>query len=69
MLISRKSPLTGKTNVMDIAVTEEQLIRWTNREGLIQDIMPELTSTEREFLMTGYTQEDWETMFPPEDED
>lgn len=67
MQISRVSPLTGKTNTMDLPITEEQLGRWQRREGLIQNIMPELTPDQREFLMSGYTKEDWDTLFPPED--
>jgi len=69
MQISKVSPLTGKTNTMNIPVTEEQLSRWQRREGLIQNIMPELTAEQREFLMSGYTPEDWSTLFPPEEDE
>lgn len=68
MQITKRSPLTGKYNTMDLPITPEQLGRWKRREGLIQDIMPELTADKREFLMSGYTPEDWATLFPPEDE-
>ena len=64
MKISKISPLTGKTNTMEIAVTPEQIRRWQNHE-LIQNVMPDLTPEEREFIMTGYTPEDWKAMFPP----
>ena len=67
MRIERKSPLTGKVNVMELDVTMEQLAEFYDpREGrrLVQEIFPELTPEEREFLMTGYTQEDWDAMFP-----
>lgn len=66
MRIARKSPLTGKINVMELDVTEEQLERYSRREGLIQNVFPHLTPAEREFIKTGYTQEDWDTLFPPE---
>ena len=69
MKIQRTSPLTGRVNEMDIAVTQDQLDRYSRGEGLIQDIMPDLSAEEREFIMTGYTQKDWDTMFPPEDEE
>jgi len=62
MLISRKSPLTGLTNTMDIPVTVAQLDAWYNGE-LIQRAMPNLTADEREFIMTGYTSEDWNAIF------
>jgi hypothetical protein len=48
--------------------------RWTRfanrrRDGeLIQDIFPELSAEQREFILTGYTPEDWLKMFPPEKE-
>lgn len=62
MRVERTSPHTGKVNVMDIDVTHEQLEDWKN-EQLIQVAMPNLTASEREFIMTGYTDEDWAAMF------
>jgi len=68
MKISKESPLTHQVNTMELGVTQEQLEefeRWPRRK--IQEIFPSLSPAEREFLLTGYTQEDWDTMFPPED--
>ncbi len=62
MTVTKTSPLSGNTNTMDIDVSEEQIAAW--RGGvLIQRVMPNLTPDEREFLMTGYTPEDWEKIF------
>ena len=36
-------------------------------DRLVQDIFPNLDADEREFIMTGYTPEDWDSIFPPED--
>lgn len=47
---------------MDLDITNEQLQRWKDGE-LIQNVMPNLTPAEREFLITGYTQDDWDVMF------
>jgi hypothetical protein len=69
MKIGMTSPRTGKLNVMDLPVTEDQLTRWRVGRELIQNVMPHLTSEQREFLLTGYTPEDWEILFPPEDDD
>jgi hypothetical protein len=69
MLVSKQSPLSGKINTLEIPVTQEQLDRWQSGRALIQNVMPHLTDDQREFLMTGYTAEDWEKMFPPEEED
>lgn len=54
---------------MDLPITDQQLKRWLEGRELIQNIMPELDNSQREFLMTGYTPEDWDKMFPPELED
>ena len=69
MKITKTSPLTGKQNTREIAITEEQLQKWQNREGLIQDIMPNVSAEDREFLISGSTPEDWEEMFGGDDED
>lgn len=68
MLITRKSILTGKIYHVDINVTYEQLKAW--RSGtFIQDAMPHLTADEREFIMTGITPPEWDTMFPDKEKD
>ena len=69
MNITRKSPLTGKVTIMDLPVTVAQLELWQVKRVLIQDAMPQLTNEQREFIMTGYTPEDWAVMFPPEEEE
>ena len=62
MLIQRRSPISGKVNEQEILVTEQQLRLW--REGmLIQRAMPDLTAGQREFIMTGITEAEWEEMF------
>ena len=60
MLIIRRSGLTGNISTMDIDVTQEQINEWEGG-SLIQDVMPDLTPDEREFIMTGITQEEWES--------
>ena len=62
MLIRRISGFTGKTHTMDIPVTVDQLKAWEDGE-LIQNIMPNLTPDQREFIMTGVTPEEWENVF------
>lgn len=71
MRITRTSPLTGEENTMELDVTDEQLaeLHDSGRSRLIQDIFPDLSPDEREFLLTGYTAEDYEQMFPEEGED
>ena len=62
MEIKRRSPLTGEVNVRDIDVDQSQLDLW-QKGMLIQDAMPDVSADDREFIMTGYTPEDWEKIF------
>ena len=63
MLITKTSPFSGNTNVMEIDVTLEQLSSWQVDGVLIQDAMPHLTPDEREFIKTGITPEEWDSAF------
>lgn len=65
MKIQKRSKLSGKIREMDIPVTTEQLEAWMNGE-LIQDVMPNISADEREFLMTGVTPEEWDSVFSDE---
>ena len=69
MIITRISPLTGRAATMDLPVTQDQLDEFaaSRRTRLIQDIFPGLSADEREFIMTGYTRDDWDKLFPPEE--
>jgi hypothetical protein len=69
MLITRRSPFTGKLNTLDLPVTVMQMREFDSpSRRKIQDIFPDLTAGQREFIFTGYTEEDWATLFPPEEE-
>jgi hypothetical protein len=67
MRITKKSILTGKTRTIDLPITEAQLARYHAGEALIQDILPHLTPAEREFLMTGITDEEWAVAMGPDE--
>lgn len=58
--VTKTSPFTGNTHTLEIPCTVEQLERWKSGEGLIQNIMPDVPSELREFLMTGITPEEWD---------
>lgn len=66
MQITRKSIVSGKERTLDINITEDQLKRWENGEGLIQNIMPNITPDEREFILTGITNDEWDETFKEE---
>ena len=57
MLVGRKSMITGIKSEMDLNVSEKQITLWMEGE-LIQNVMPHLTPSEREFLMTGMSLEE-----------
>lgn len=62
MLITRKSRLSGIERTIELPITEDQLQKW--QQGLvIQAAMPNLNSAEREFVMTGITDDEWTEMF------
>lgn len=68
MKITRKSQFTGRTHTMDLpTVTQERLNEcWSQcptGTRHIQDVFPELSADEREFLITGATPEEWDEMF------
>jgi hypothetical protein len=69
LIISRRSPRTGKINNLEIDINDDQVAELIARSRPIQQICPNLTPDEREFLLTGYTKEDWAAIFPPEEED
>lgn len=62
MLVTRKSPFSGTVNTKEINVTQEQLDRWNCGE-LIQRAMPNLSADDREFIMTGITNDEWDETF------
>lgn len=68
MEITRTSQLSGIERTLDIPVTQEQLDKWNAGEH-IQRVMPNLTAGQREFLMTGITNEEWDEAFKEEDEE
>lgn len=69
MKITKTSTLTGNTNTMDLDITEEQMFNWQHKGMLIQLAMPHLKPEEREFLISGTTPEDWNELFPIEEEE
>ena len=66
MKITKQSSLSGVEHTIDIDITEEEFQRVKMRfftKELVQDILPNISRGEREFLMTGITQEEWDNTF------
>ena len=71
MLYKMRSQLTGDMNTMELPVTEAQINQWRQSGQLIQRAFPNLSPSQREFLMTGATPEEWDVIIgcePDEDE-
>ena len=62
MLVTRKSKITGKEHTLDLPITQAQALSWKNGQ-LIQDAFPDLTDAEREFIISGITEEEWNAAF------
>ena len=62
MAVYAISAATGVKRAMLLAITETQVYDWVNGAS-IQDAMPQLSEEECEFLMTGMTQTEWDSIF------
>lgn len=63
MIVNKISRLTGKKHSIDLPITEDQLQRWRLGFDLIQNIFPNLTPSQREYIKTGITEEEWKELF------
>ena len=68
MKITRTSIFSGIERTLDLPITQEQLAEW-EAGGLIQKVMPDLTTSQREFVMTGVTDEEWDNEFGTEEDE
>ena len=62
MEITKTSILTGKTSTMSLPITQEQLDLYNNTRMKIQEVFPNLDNSQREFIKTGITQEEWDNL-------
>jgi len=62
MLITRKSMISGIERTLDIPATQEMFDRYAVGE-LLQDAFFGLTAGQREFIKTGITDEEWDSLF------
>ena len=71
MQVTRRSPLTGAINALEVNITGQQMQEFLayGRQRLVQEIFCDASAMEREFILTGYTQEDWDNIFSTGDED
>jgi hypothetical protein len=62
IMVQRTSIGSGKTNQMELPITPQRFLDYCASENpvLVQDAFPDLTDEQREFIMTGITQEEWD---------
>jgi hypothetical protein len=61
MRITRTSLISGESHTLELPVTHEQLLAY-ERGALLQEAFPHLSPAEREFIKTGVTAEEWQTL-------
>ena len=66
MRVTRTSIFSGRVRTLEMDVTKEQFEKWGNG-ALIQDAFPHLGLSEREFLMTGSWDDEWDEAFGDEE--
>jgi hypothetical protein len=69
MKVTKQSQISGVVRTRELDITEQQLWNYEMGLGLIQDVFPNLNSSEREFLKTGVTDEEWNRVFGEQEED
>jgi len=67
MTITRTSQISNITRSLELDITQEQWDRYLKGNENIQQIFPNLTAGEREFILTGITDEEWDKAFPDDD--
>lgn len=62
--VTRKSTFTGQVHTIDLPISAAEWDRYlAGPRALIQDVLPALSNPEREFLLSGTTQTEWDAAF------
>ena len=60
LMCRRRSPMSGKSNVRLIPITESAVETWLG-SNCIQAAMPHVSASDREFILSGTLPEEWDT--------
>lgn len=66
MNVTRVSKFTGVKRTLDLCITADQVAKY-EAGALVQDAFPSLPTADREFFITGVTQEEWDDVFGGEE--
>lgn len=69
MVIRRRSILDKKVYEMDLDITADQVKRFVEGKEHVQNIFPNLSAGEREFILNGITPEEWDKQIGKEEDD
>lgn len=67
MKITKTSPLSGLQHTLELPITMEQYNRWIGGD-LVQEVFENLTDGQREFLISGITESEWDQYIGSEDD-
>lgn len=67
MKVTKTSQLTGKVHTREIPITDEQYAEYARGSVPLQSAFPWLSANDREFLLTGATPGEWDTLRHPDD--
>lgn len=63
MLVPRFCPMCGGISIKELDVTEQQLFQYGSGRKLIQEVFPNLSAEDREFIKSGYCESCMEKLF------
>ena len=63
MKVTRKSGLSGITRTKILDITSQQMFDYEIGGKLVQHAFPHLSASDREFIMTGICDGEWEELF------
>jgi hypothetical protein len=66
MQITRKSIISGITRTREIPVDFHDYAVWQSGTASIQDVLHYLSDSDREFLLSGITDDEWNSLFSEE---
>jgi hypothetical protein len=69
MQIRRVSVISGIERVRNIPVDPQDLLLWEADVASIHELMPYLTSEDREFILSGITSKEWQEVFSVKEEE
>lgn len=60
--VTMTSLFSNKPHTLTLPITLESYTRWLNSGEYIQTALPNLSPSQREFLLSGMTDEEWDEM-------